>query len=89
MTINRKQLLRDCRAAAGTALGAFVRRLLGPEPAGEGFLRPTEGWAVPPAPPGRSPPPAREVVGNESFSQCGEDLVVAFTTDMSPVGARS
>jgi FkbM family methyltransferase len=80
MTINRKQLLRySGAAAAGAALGAFVRGLLVPDPAGEGFLRPTEGWAIPPAPPGWSPPPAREVVGNESFSQCGEDLVVAFT----------
>jgi FkbM family methyltransferase len=81
MTINRKQLLRySGAAAAGAALGAIVRGLLGPGPAGEGYLRPTEGWNIPPAPPGRSPPPAREVVGNESFSQCGEDLVVAFTT---------
>lgn len=88
MTINRKQLLRDC-GAAGAVLGAFVQGLLGPEPAGEGFLRPTEGWTVPPAPPGWSPRPAREDIGNESFSRYGEDLVVAFTTDMSPAGARS
>ena len=41
-------------------------------------MRPTEGWAIPPAPPGRLPSPARKVVGNESYSQCGEDLIVAF-----------
>jgi hypothetical protein len=89
MTINRKRLLPYSGAATGAALGAFVRGLLGPEPAGEGFLRPTEGWNIPPAPPGWSPPPAREVVGNKSFSQCGEALVVAFTTDMSSAGACS
>ena len=79
MAINRKQLLRYTgAAAAGASLGVFTRGLFCPHPAGETFSAAIPGKATAPAPPGPAPPPAREVVGNESFSQCGEDLVVAF-----------
>ena len=79
MAINRKQLLRYTgAAAAGASLGVLVRGLFCPHPAGETFSTAIPGKVIPPAPPASAPPPAREVVGNESFSQCGEDLVVAF-----------
>jgi FkbM family methyltransferase len=79
MTINRKQLLRYTGvAAAGASLGVFIRGLFCPDPTGEAFSKPLRQAVRPPAPPGPAPPPAPEVVGNESFSQCGEDLVVAF-----------
>lgn len=75
MAINRKQILRYTGAAAvGTAIGAFVRGLLGPGRVEQGGAPPVQ-VVVPKASP--SPPP-REVVGHESFSQSGEDLIVAF-----------
>lgn len=77
--MNRKQLLRYTgAAAAGASLGVFVRGWLGPRPADEAFSAAIPGPSIPPSPPGSAPSPAREIVGNESFSQCGEDLVVAF-----------
>jgi FkbM family methyltransferase len=87
MAITRKELLRYTGVAAVSAsLGAFVRGLLAPDVpdvAGGAALQPNPGWAIPPAPPGPPPPsppprPAREFIGHESFSQSGEDLVVAF-----------
>jgi FkbM family methyltransferase len=78
MTINRKQLLRYTgAAAAGTALGVFVLGLFCPDPATEVFPKP-RGMDRPSAPPGPAPASSPEIVGHESFSQCGEDLVVAF-----------
>jgi FkbM family methyltransferase len=88
MAIHRKQLLRYTgAAAAGGSLGFFIRGLLCPDQAGTAFSEPVEGWAIPPAPPG-SAPPARKVGGEESFSQCGEDLVVAFTMGYLGLGPR-
>ena len=83
MAINRKQLLRYTgAAAAGASLGAVVRGLVAPaapDADGGGILEPTAGWATPPAQAGSAPATPPKIVGNESFSQCGEDLVVAFT----------
>jgi FkbM family methyltransferase len=79
MAINRKQLLRYTGAAAvGASFGAVVRGWVAPDALGGGIFQPNKGWNIPPAPPGSVPGPARKIVGNESFSQCGEDLVVAF-----------
>jgi hypothetical protein len=90
MAINRKQLLRYTGAAAvGASLGAVVRGLVAPgvpNPDGGGILEPTEGWVTPPAPDGPTGPPASRIVGNESFSQCGEDLVVAFAVGYLGLG---
>ena len=73
MTINRKQLLRySGAAAAGTALGAFVRGLFGPDPGMPTKARPAQALAP------KAMPPPRAIVGHESFSQSGEDLVIAF-----------
>jgi FkbM family methyltransferase len=88
MAINRKQLLRYTgAAAAGGSLGFLVRGLLCPDPAGTTATKPIEGRVIPPAPPGPAPPP-REIIGEESFSQCGEDLVVAFTIAYLGLGPR-
>jgi FkbM family methyltransferase len=79
MAINRKQWLRYTGAtAAGASLGVFVRGLLDPDRAEERSRRAIPDKVIHPAPPGPAPPSAPEIVGNESFSQCGEDLVVAF-----------
>jgi FkbM family methyltransferase len=79
MAINRKQLLRYTgAAAAGASLGVFVRGLLCPDPSVEGFLQPIPGRATGPAPPGWKPPPGRQIEGIESYSQSGEDVIVAF-----------
>jgi FkbM family methyltransferase len=74
MAINRKELLRYTGATAvGAALGAFARGLIGREP---------DASASPPIIPPRAARPAephpRAVAGHESFSQSGEDLIVAF-----------
>ena len=59
-------------------------------PDGGGILEPNAGWAMPPAPIGSAPtPPAPRIVGNESYSQCGEDLVVAFTMGYLGIGRTS
>src|SRR5262245_53886441 len=74
MAINRKELLRYTGAtAAGAAIGAFARGLFGHEPAA-----PASPPLIPPRTPKAAEPPPREVVGHESFSQSGEDLIVAF-----------
>jgi FkbM family methyltransferase len=79
MAMNRKQFLRDTGAAAtGATLGAVARGLVAPDipkPDG-GILGPTEGWTSPPSAKGLPPP--MMAVGNLSFAQSGEDLVVAF-----------
>jgi FkbM family methyltransferase len=73
MAINRKQLLRYTgAAAAGASLGAVVRGLFCPDPAAQASHTPIRVY-VP-----KASPPEREIVGHESFSQSGEDLVVAF-----------
>src|SRR5262249_61369369 len=83
MALNRKQFLRYTgAAAAGASLGAVVRGLVAPaapDAGGGGILEPTAGWATPPAQAGSAPATPPRIVGTESFSQCGEDLVVAFT----------
>jgi FkbM family methyltransferase len=73
MAINRKQLLRYAgAAAAGASLGAVARGLFCPHPAAQASHMPIRVH-VP-----KASPPEREIVGHESFSQSGEDLVVAF-----------
>jgi FkbM family methyltransferase len=73
MAINRKQLLRYTgAAAAGASLGAVARGLFCPDPGAQTSHPPARVY-VP-----RAVSPAREVVGPESFSQSGEDLIVAF-----------
>ena len=77
MTLNRKQLLRYTGAAATGCVAAFATGLLRPDTVGTGILQPIKGWDIPPTPPAWVK--ARQtMIGNESFSQCGEDLVVAF-----------
>jgi FkbM family methyltransferase len=79
MAIHRKQFLRDTgAAAAGATLGAVARGLVAPDvpdPDGSTF-GPTEGWATSPS--AKGPPPPMMAVGNPSFAQSGEDLLVAF-----------
>ena len=73
MAINRKQLLRYTgAAAAGTALGAFVRGLFAPDLGAQTSARPIQALAP------KATPPPRAIVGHESFSQSGEDLIIAF-----------
>jgi FkbM family methyltransferase len=90
MAINRKEWLRYTgAAAAGAAIGAVARGLVAPDaPDADrgGILEPTAGWAIPPAPIGSAPKPPPRAVGNESYSQCGEDLVVAFTMGYLGIG---
>jgi FkbM family methyltransferase len=89
MAINRKQWLRYTGAtAAGASLGVFVRGLLCSDRAEERSRPASPGWVTQPAPPGPAPPPAPEIIGNESFSQCGEDLVVAFIVGYLGLGPR-
>jgi FkbM family methyltransferase len=89
MAINRKQWLRYIGAAAGGAsLGVLIRGLLRPDRSGEGSWRAIPGRAPQPAPPAPASPPAREIVGEESFSRCGEDLVVALTIGILGLGPR-
>lgn len=82
MTINRKQVLRFAGvAAAGASAGFIARGLLAPAPFPDDDRPRTGGPASGPRPP--QPAAAQrenvEAQGNVSFSQCGEDLVVAFT----------
>jgi FkbM family methyltransferase len=80
MAINRKQLLRYTgAAAAGASLEVYIRGLLCPDRSTEGHSQPIPGRATGPAPPGSKPPPEYHLEGLESYSQSGEDLVVAFT----------
>lgn len=90
MTISRKRWLRDAgAAAAGLVAGMYARGWLeaGPE------ARPTKGQAGPPAPVGTKPPaapsvppPAPRSEVNESYSQCGEDLAIAFALGYLQLG---
>jgi FkbM family methyltransferase len=89
MAINRKQLLRYTgSAAAGASLGVLVRGLLCPDRSAQGYSQPLPGWATPPAPPGSKPPPGHHVADNDSYSQSGEDLVVAFTIAYLKLGPQ-
>lgn len=92
MAINRKQFLRYTgAAAAGVSLGAGARGLVAPEIPdvdGGGILGPGDGWDTPraPAPAGSAPAPAPRAAGNESYSQSGEDLIVAFAMGYLGIG---
>jgi FkbM family methyltransferase len=89
MSINRKQWLRYTGAAAGGAsLGVFIRGLFCPDPARTIASEPVQGWVTQPVPPRSAPPSERQIVGNESFSQCGEDLIVAFAIGYLGLGPR-
>jgi hypothetical protein len=79
MPISRKRFLEGASwTTAGAALGFLGRPLVVPPPA-QTYSPPPFSQPTPQPP----PPPVRQklkaVVSQESFSQCGEDLNIAFT----------
>ncbi len=88
MTISRKRWLRDAgAAAAGVVAGVYARGWLEASPE----VRPSKGPAVPPVQVGTKPPsplpaPAPKSEVNESYSQCGEDLAIAFALGYLQLG---
>jgi FkbM family methyltransferase len=87
--MNRKQFLRDAGlAGAGTVLGAVGRSVIGHDRAASPAAPPPSGAAAaPPGPaPGSSPPRADEELGDESFSQAGEDRIVGFFFQFRGIG---
>ena len=80
MTISRKRFLQNTGwATAGAALGAFGRGLLQRGPDEGSQSPPLRQVPVRPAASPVGPASARtEYQGEESFSQCGEDLIVNF-----------
>jgi FkbM family methyltransferase len=86
MPINRKRFLENaCWTTAGTALGFLGRPLLVPPPP-EAYAAPLLLRPSAPPPPAAEPNPASKMAGQESFSQCGEDLNVSFTFHHRGIG---
>jgi FkbM family methyltransferase len=87
MPINRKRFLEGaCWTTAGTALGFLGRPLIVPPPANT-YTPPTVviPRREPDAPPDAGAS-AQPVVGQESYSQCGEDLAVRFFLHYRGIG---
>jgi FkbM family methyltransferase len=87
MPINRKRFLENaCWTTAGTALGFLGRPMIVPPPAST-FTPPTQ--FRPPRPTAPAPEEqsdAKPVIGQESYSQCGEDLIVRFILHYRGIG---